>query len=73
MHNCKASSSQNLHMAASSQQTTVSSLPEVIEITVVNKITHLNKRSQDEILITAKHNLVNRRVNSDLSSSVGAA
>lgn len=60
-------------MAASSQQTTVSSLPEVIEITVVNKITHLNKRSQDEILITAKHYLVNRIVNSDLSSSVGAA
>lgn len=60
-------------MAASSQQTTVSSLPEVIEITVVNKITHLNKRSQGEILITAKHYLVNRRVNSDLSSSVGAA
>jgi len=53
MHNDKTSSSQNLHMAASSQQTTVRSLPEVTEITGVNKITHSHKQPQDKIFIAA--------------------
>lgn len=58
-------------MAASSQQTTVSSLPEVTEITGVNKITHLHKRSQDKIFVTTIHNLINSDVSSEVSSSVG--
>lgn len=53
MHNYKTSSSQNLHVAASSQQTTVRSLPEVTKITGVNKITHSQKQPQDKTLIAA--------------------
>lgn len=68
MHNQKTSSSHNLHTAASSQQTTESSLPEVTEFTGVNEITHLHKRSQDKIFITAVHNLINS-INSGFSFS----
>lgn len=70
MHNYKTSSSHNLHTAASSRQTTVSSLPEVTEFTGVNKITRLRKWSQDKIFITAVHNLING-VNSEVFPSLG--
>lgn len=58
-------------MAASSQQTTLSSLPEVTKITGMNKITHFHKRSQDKIFITTIHNLINSSINSRVSSSAG--
>lgn len=57
-------------MAASSWQTTASSLPEVTGFIGVNKITHLHKWSEDKIFITAVHNLINR-VNSEAFPSLG--